>query len=52
MDALDTFKVDALAAMSTTIDALQTEVDKAQAYVSRVRQADQRGAEGALDLGR
>jgi uncharacterized protein YaaN involved in tellurite resistance len=51
MDALDTFKVEALASMTTTIDALQTEVDKAQSYVSRVRQADARSTEGALDLG-
>jgi uncharacterized protein YaaN involved in tellurite resistance len=51
MDALDTFKVEALASMSTTIDSLQAEVDKAQSYVSRVRQSDARAAEGALDLG-
>jgi uncharacterized protein YaaN involved in tellurite resistance len=51
MDAIDAFKVEALASMTTTIDALQTEVDKAQSYVSRVRQADARGTDSALDLG-
>jgi uncharacterized protein YaaN involved in tellurite resistance len=51
MDAIDAFKAEALNAMSTTIDALETEVSKAQSYVSRVRQADARDAEGPLDLG-
>jgi uncharacterized protein YaaN involved in tellurite resistance len=51
MDSLENFKVEALASMTTTIDALQAEVDKSQEYVSRVRQADQRAADGALDLG-
>jgi hypothetical protein len=36
--------------MSTTIDALQTEVAKAQTYVSRVRLADARESDGSLDI--
>jgi uncharacterized protein YaaN involved in tellurite resistance len=51
MDAIDTFKVEALASMSTTIDALEVEVANAQTYVSRVRQADARDSDGSLDLG-
>jgi hypothetical protein len=39
--------------MSQTIGALQTEIDKSQQYVSRVRQSDERaaGGPGPLDLG-
>jgi uncharacterized protein YaaN involved in tellurite resistance len=54
MDAIDTYKVQALDAMSQTITALQTEIDKSQAYLKRVRASDARGADpaaGALDLG-
>lgn len=53
MDAIDTFKLQALDSMSQTISTLQTEIDKSQQYVSRVRQADQRSSSetGPLDLG-
>jgi uncharacterized protein YaaN involved in tellurite resistance len=53
MDAIDSFKVQALSSMQQTITTLQTEVDKSQQYVARVRQADQRAADGPgpLDLG-
>jgi uncharacterized protein YaaN involved in tellurite resistance len=52
MDAIDTFKVQALLSMQQTITALETEVDKSQQYVERVRAADQRSSDGAgpLDL--
>jgi uncharacterized protein YaaN involved in tellurite resistance len=51
MDAIDTFKLQALDTMQTTITSLTTEVGKAQTYVDRVRQADERPDAGALDLG-
>jgi len=50
MDAIDSFKVEALSSMSTTINALEAEVAKAQTYVSRVRQADARESDGSLDI--
>jgi uncharacterized protein YaaN involved in tellurite resistance len=53
MDAIDTFKLQALDSMQQTISTLETEVQKSQQYVSRVRQADERSAAdpGPLDLG-
>jgi uncharacterized protein YaaN involved in tellurite resistance len=53
MDAIDTFKLQALDSMSQTIDTLQTEIDRSQQYVARVRQSDERaaGGPGPLDLG-
>ncbi|MCU1487717.1 MAG: toxic anion resistance protein [Actinomycetia bacterium] len=51
MDAVDTYKAQALDAMATTVTALETEIDKAQGYLSRVRQADERAESGSLDLG-
>ena len=51
MDAIDTFKVQALDSMQTTITVLESEIDKAQQYVGRVRQSDQRSDAGNLDLG-
>jgi uncharacterized protein YaaN involved in tellurite resistance len=54
MDAIDTFKGQALSAMSETVTALQTEVDKSQSYLNRVRAADVSGAAAdtdVLDLG-
>jgi uncharacterized protein YaaN involved in tellurite resistance len=54
MDALDTFKVQALDAMSQTVTALETEIGNAQSYLNRVRSAEERDAnDGAdvLDLG-
>ena len=47
MDAIDTFKVQALDSMATTIDALETEVDKAQSYLGRVERHDARVASGS-----
>jgi len=53
MDAIDSFKLQALDSMSQTIDTLQGEIDRSQQYVDRVRQSDERaaGAPGPLDLG-
>ncbi len=51
MDAIDTFKVQALDSMAATIGTLQTEVAKSQDYLDRVSQHDQRVAAGSLDLG-
>jgi uncharacterized protein YaaN involved in tellurite resistance len=54
MDAIDTFKVQALDSMAQTVTALKTEIDGAQTYLNRVRAADARGADdantGTLDL--
>jgi uncharacterized protein YaaN involved in tellurite resistance len=51
MDAIDTFKVQALDSMAATIGTLETEVSKSQAYLERVQQHDDRVASGSLDLG-
>jgi uncharacterized protein YaaN involved in tellurite resistance len=53
MDAIDTFKTEALSAMSQTVDALQTEIDKSQSYLNRVRAGDTgaRAESAVLDLG-
>jgi uncharacterized protein YaaN involved in tellurite resistance len=51
MDAIDTFKVQALDTMAATIGTLETEVTKSQAYLERVQQHDDRLASGSLDLG-
>jgi uncharacterized protein YaaN involved in tellurite resistance len=50
MDAIDTFKVQALDTMAATIGTLETEVGKSQAYLERVQQQDGRLASGSLDL--
>ncbi|HZO64185.1 MAG TPA: toxic anion resistance protein [Kribbellaceae bacterium] len=51
MDAIDTFKVEALDNMAATIGTLETEVTKSRAYLDRVQQQDDRVAQGSLDLG-
>ena len=53
MDAIDTFKTEALESMSQTVTVLETEIDKSQAYLARVRAAEARDAGGTdvLDLG-
>jgi uncharacterized protein YaaN involved in tellurite resistance len=48
MDAIDTFKQQALGAMQTTIDTLNTEVAKAQTYLARVH--DNSKSESASSL--
>jgi uncharacterized protein YaaN involved in tellurite resistance len=54
MDALDTFKLQALDAMTQTVTALETEIDKSQAYLQRVRASDAKESDAGhdvLDLG-
>jgi uncharacterized protein YaaN involved in tellurite resistance len=51
MDAIDTFKVQALDTMAATIGTLETEVAKSHDYLDRVSKHDQRVAAGSLDLG-
>jgi uncharacterized protein YaaN involved in tellurite resistance len=51
MDAVDAYKTEALGAMATTIGALETEVDKAQGYLARVRASENRTVATDLDLG-
>ncbi len=50
MDAIDTFKVQALDSMAASIGVLETEVAKSQSYLARVQSQDQRIASGSLDL--
>jgi uncharacterized protein YaaN involved in tellurite resistance len=47
MDAIDTFKVQALDSMGKTVTSLQTEIDKAQTYLSRVRHDEPNTSGGA-----
>src|SRR5579859_4735178 len=51
MDAIDTFKIQALDSMATTVSTLQSEIAKAQSYLARVRQSDDHTTSGSLDLG-
>ena len=53
MDAIDTFKTEALESMSQTVAVLETEIDKSQTYLARVRASEARdaGASDVLDLG-
>ena len=53
MDAIDTFKTEALESMSQTVTVLETEIDKSQTYLARVRASEARDAGGTdvLDLG-
>lgn len=51
MDAIDTFKVEALDNMAATIGTLETEVTKSRGYLDRVSNQNQQVAHGSLDLG-
>jgi uncharacterized protein YaaN involved in tellurite resistance len=51
MDAIDTFKVQALDNMAATIGTLETEVTKSRDYLARVERQDQQVTQGSLDLG-
>ncbi len=51
MDAIDSFKGEALNSMQKTIGILQTEIDKSQQYLARVRQTPTESDSGDLDLG-
>jgi uncharacterized protein YaaN involved in tellurite resistance len=50
MDAIDTFKVQALDSMAATIGTLETEVTKSRAYLDRVQNQNQQVAHGSLEL--
>ena len=50
MDAIDTFKVQALDNMAATIGTLETEVSKSREYLERVERQDPKVTHGALDL--
>lgn len=52
MDAIDTYKVQALDTMAATIGTLETEVAKSQAYLDRANRQNPRVMAGSLDLGR
>jgi len=51
MDAIDTFKVEALDSMAATIGTLETEVDKSREYLDRAERQSPHVAAGSLDLG-
>src|SRR4051812_7424349 len=51
MDAIDTFKVQALDNMAATIGTLENEVAKSQDYLQRVSRHDERVQAGSLELG-
>jgi uncharacterized protein YaaN involved in tellurite resistance len=50
MDSIDTFKMQALDTMATTIQTLESEVVKSREYLDRVSRQDAQLASGALDL--
>jgi uncharacterized protein YaaN involved in tellurite resistance len=50
MDAIDTYKIQALGAMSTTITSMQTEIDHAQQYLSRVHRSSDASSTDSLEL--
>mgnify|MGYP001792037467 FL=1 len=50
MDAIDTFKVQALDSMAATIGTLETEVTKSREYLARVERQDPKVAHGSLDI--
>ncbi len=52
MDAIDTYKVQALDSMAATIGTLETEVAKSQAYLDRANRQSPKVMAGSLDLGR
>ncbi len=51
MDAIDTFRHQALDTMATTIGVLENEVSRSQEYLNRVQATDQRRQSGHLDVG-
>jgi uncharacterized protein YaaN involved in tellurite resistance len=50
MDSISQYKTEALATMKQTVDALSTEVEKAQTYLDRVRKEEAARAAGDTDL--
>jgi len=51
MDAIDSFKVEALDTMAATIGTLETEVGKSREYLDRVERQNPQVTSGSLDLG-
>ena len=51
MDAIDSFKVEALDNMAATIGTLETEVGKSREYLDRVQRQSPQVTRGSLDLG-
>jgi uncharacterized protein YaaN involved in tellurite resistance len=51
MDAIDSFKLEALDNMAATIGTLETEVGKSREYLDRVERQNPQVTRGALDLG-
>jgi uncharacterized protein YaaN involved in tellurite resistance len=51
MDAIDSFKAEALDNMSATIGTLETEVGKSREYLDRVEKQNPQVTHGVLDLG-
>ncbi len=51
MDAIDTFRVQALDTMAQTIGTLEGEVAKSRTYLDRVQRTDTRVQAGSLDIG-
>lgn len=51
MDAIDTFRVQALDTMAQTIGTLEGEVAKSRTYLERVQRTDTRIQAGSLDIG-
>jgi len=47
MDEIDTFKVKALGNLQTTINALETEIDKSRTYINRVRASEAVNPDGS-----
>jgi len=42
MDAIDTFKQQAVVNLATTVDALEGQMRRSRSYIARVREADER----------
>jgi uncharacterized protein YaaN involved in tellurite resistance len=51
MDAIDTFKVEALDSMAATIGTLETEVGKSREYLDRVQAQNPQVTSGSLNIG-
>jgi len=51
MDAIDSFKVEALDNMASTIGTLEGEVGKSREYLDRVQRQNPQVTRGSLDLG-
>lgn len=50
MDAIDTFKQQAVVNLATTVDALEGQMRRSRSYIARVREADERGS-GEREVG-